>query len=53
MIHLSTYTLFYKKPVNKQPITRQPKIYKTFRTTSKELRSFLTNSALKTFPSWT
>ena len=29
-----------KKPIYKQPSTRQPKIYETFRTTEKWLRNF-------------
>jgi len=29
------YTFFYKKPLYKQPGTRQPRIYETFGTTGK------------------
>ena len=32
------YTFFYKKPLCKQPSTRQPKIYEHFRTRKTELK---------------
>ena len=36
------YTFFYKKPVCKQPSTRQPKTSETSRTTEKELSKIVT-----------
>ena len=41
--------LFYKKPLYKQPSTRQPNIQETFKTTRKELRNFR-QIANKTIP---